>query len=370
MDYTIITAWYDVRERENHPQKDDTSNKFFCSMDWYFDSAKQLFNKPFPMVIFTEPRFKDLILQSRPPELHDQTKFIFRSYEELFYYDLFVKYQENHQKNPIHNVTQEKFTALYKFIVNQKVNFVKEVVEMNPFQSNKFAWMDMRLHCVYDMDTDETTEIMNQLPIDKVRLMQMCYTDPVKDRREFYAYTRGKVAAGFFGGYREPLLRFCNLCQKEFIQAVEEETAPTDEMIYSFVISNHPYLFDLYVGEYCDCLRNQLRIRNSLHLVFPFYQYAFDRGMFHYVTALSKRMRCGYIANDIQFTDDQIHITWERAYIAHRELQQHRKSRELMNEYFDIADQREDVADYIRARKHEIRLILSDPLLIERMESI
>lgn len=370
MDYTIITAWYDVREQENHPQKDDTSNHFFCSMDWYFDSAKQLFNKPFPMVIFTEPRFKGIILQTRPPELHNQTKFIFKTYEELLYYDLFSKYEENHRKNPIHNLTQEKFTALYKFIVNQKVNFVKEVVETNPFQSQKFAWMDMRLHCVYNMDMDETTNVMNELPTDKVRLMQMCYTDPVHDRREFYKYTRGKVAAGFFAGYREPLLRFCELCQKEFIQAVEEETAPTDEMIYSFVISNHPILFDVYVGEYCDCLRNQLRIRNSLHLVFPFYLYAFDRGMYHYVIALSKRIRSGYLANEIQLSDDQIHKTWERAYIAHRESQEHDKSRELMNEYFDIANLRSDVAHYIRERKHEIRTILSDPQLIERMNTI
>jgi hypothetical protein len=33
MDYTIVTAWYDVREKENHPDKEDTTNKFFCSMN-------------------------------------------------------------------------------------------------------------------------------------------------------------------------------------------------------------------------------------------------------------------------------------------------------------------------------------------------
>ena len=80
MEYTIVTAWYDVREKENHPLKEDTTNQFFCSMDWYFDSAKLLFNKAFPMVIFTEPRFRDKILEARPPELHSMTRFIFKDH--------------------------------------------------------------------------------------------------------------------------------------------------------------------------------------------------------------------------------------------------------------------------------------------------
>lgn len=201
-DYTIVTAWYDVREKENHPNKDDTSNQFFCSMQWYFDSAALLFNKPFPMVIFTEPRFESYILSVRPKELHPMTRFVFRDYDEMAYYTHFKKYEENHNKNKIQNVTQEKFTALYKFVVNQKVNFVKDVIMMNPFKSSKFAWMDMRLHCVYDMSVEETNEVMKNIDENKVRLMQMSHTmqSDIYGRHDFYSWTRGKCAAGFFGG--------------------------------------------------------------------------------------------------------------------------------------------------------------------------
>ena len=193
MEYTIVTAWYDVREKENHPQKDDTSNQFFCSPKWYFDSAKLLFEKPFPMVIFTEPKCKDQILEARPQHLHNITRFIYRDYDELANYTHFQKYEENHNKNKIQNVTQEKFTALYKFIVNQKVNFVKDTIMMNPFQTEKFAWMDMRLHCVYDMSLDETNEVMKHITNDKVKLMQMSFTSPeeIYGRHDFYSWTRG-----------------------------------------------------------------------------------------------------------------------------------------------------------------------------------
>jgi hypothetical protein len=363
MDYTIVTAWYDVREKENHPLKDDTSRKFFCPMDWYFDSAKLLFNKPFPMVIFTEPRFKDYIISVRPPELAHQTKFIFKDYKDLLYYDLYPKYEENHRKSPIYNVTQEKFTALYKFIVNQKVNFVKEVVETNPFNSEKFAWMDMRLHCVYDMPVEETTQVMNELSPERVLLMQMNHTDPVYERTSFYAYTRGKVAAGFFAGYREPILEFCRLCQEEFLVNVHEGNSPSDEMIYSYVISRSIHLFDLYTGEYSDCLRNQIMIRKNEHFAFSFLQVAYDKNIMNYVSGLSKRIRRGYIENHIQMSAHEIHKAWFYCFLADR-------NPELILEYFDIANKREDVAAYIREHRDVIKAKISEQNIIDRLDSI
>jgi len=373
MDYTIVTAWYDVREKEKHPLKDDTSCKYFCTMKEYFDAVKPFFNKPFPMVIFTEPRFKEIILAARPIELHDKTRFIFRDYDDLLYYNLFPKYEDNHNNHPIHNLTREKFTALYKFIVNQKVNFVKDAIQFNPFNTEKFAWMDMRLHCVYDMDMDETQNIFNRMSKDKVTIMQMSFTDPVTDRRDFYALTRGKVAAGFFGGRKEPLLKFCELCQKELLTSIEEQTAPTDEMIYSFVISHNRALFDVYVGDYGECLRNILRIRNCLHLVFRFLQSAFHHGIHHYTATLTERIRGGMIAGDISLNADQINQAWYYAYIAHYWLGEHDKCKNILNEYLDIAESRNDVAEHIRgAHPYLIHMTsyLNDANINQRLKSI
>lgn len=350
MDYTIITAWYDVREKENHPEKDDTSNKFFCSPNWYFDSAKLLFEKPFPMVIFTEPKCKDQILEARPQHLHHMTRFVYKDYDELSFYTHFNKYEENHNKNKIQNVTQEKFTAMYKFIVNQKVNFVKDTIMMNPFQTEKFAWMDMRLHCVYDMSLDETNEVMKNIPNDKVKLMQMSHTiaEEIYGRHDFYSWTRGKVAAGFFGGSREPLLKFIELCQTEFLQALKEEMAPTDEMIYSFVIAHNCNLFEPYVGDYGYCLKNLLRTRGSNHLVFPFLQKAFDRGNHEYTASMCEGLRAAYQHNDIQLSAEDVHKTWYYNYVANFWLKKRDHCYTLLNEYYEIAKGREDVRNHIR----------------------
>lgn len=361
-DYTIITAWYDVREKENNPNKDDTSNKFFCSKQWYFDSANVFFNKPFPMVIFTEPQFKREILSLRPKELHKITRFIFRDYDELAYYSYFKKYEENHHKNKIHNLTQEKFTALYKFIVNQKVNFVKDVIMMNPFDTSKFAWMDMRLHCVYDMSIEETNEVMKNINHQKVRIMQMTHITPndIHGRHNFYSWTRGKCAAGFFGGSREPMLKFCDLCEKEFINAVNEEMAPTDEMIYSFIIAHHYNLFEPYVGEYNFCLKNLLRTRGSCdNLVFPFLQHSFDVGKHEYTCSVAEGLRKGYLSNEISLSAYDVHRTWYFYYVASFWLHRRDLCIELLNEYYTIAKNREDVAIFIRGISGFLRDMIS-----------
>jgi Bacterial protein of unknown function (HtrL_YibB) len=350
MDYTIITAWYDVREKENHEFKDDTSNKFFCSPKWYFDSAKLLFEKPFQMIIFTEPKYKEQILEARPQELHSMTRFVYRDYEELAFYTYFNQYEENHKKNKIHNVTQEKFTALYKFVVNQKVNFMKDAIHMNPFSTEKFAWMDMRLHCVYDMSMEETNEVMKNISPESVKLMQMSYTSPedIYCRHDFYSWTRGKVAAGFFGGFREPLLKFIELCQQEFLQALKEEMAPTDEMIYSFVIAHNPHLFEPYIGEYGYCLKNLLRTRGSHHLVFPFLQKSFDKGNHYYTQTLCESIRAGYKAKEIELSAEDVHKAWFFNYVASFWLGKRDQCHIILNEYYEIAKEREDVANYIK----------------------
>ena len=349
-DYTIVTAWYDVREKENHPLKDQKTNDYFCTMDWYFESAKQLFNKPFPMVIYTEPRFKELILSARPQMLHHITRFIFKDFEELAFYTHFNKYEQNHYLNPIVNLTAEKFTALYKFIVNQKVNFVREVIQMNPFCTDKFGWMDMRLHCVYDMSIDETDKVFALIHPERVKIMQMAYThtDEIYGRQNFYMGTRGKVAAGFFAGRAEPLLKFCELCQKEFIDALNENLAPTDEMIYSYVIAHNHSLFDPYSGNYGECLKNLVRVRGSEYLAIGFLDRSYELGNHYYTWQTADGLRAGYLHNEISLSAENLYKVWFFNYVANFWLNRHDYCKFVLRELYKISRQRKDVENYIR----------------------
>jgi hypothetical protein len=322
MDFTIITAWYDVREKENHPLKDKTTDEHFCSMNTYFEKARLLFEKPFPMVIYTEPRFEQMIKSARPEHLHPMTRFIFKDYDELPFYHFFKQFEENHHKNKVINLDETKFTPLYKFIVNQKTNFVKEVAEMNPFNTSRFAWMDLRLHCVYDMSPEETAESIASIDKEKVRMMFMSYlaADEIWDRYDFYSWTRGKVAAGFFAGEAKPLIEFARLCQKEFMDSINAEMSPSDEMIYAYVSACNPHLFEPYVGEYCDCLRNMPMARNSGHLFMQFFCVSVGRQNKSYIAAGFDNISRGFLNKQINLSNDDIYNIWYQGYIAYFDL--------------------------------------------------
>jgi hypothetical protein len=373
MDYTIITAWYDVREKENHPMKNDSTNAHFCCMKFYFDNAKLLFEKPFPMVIYTEPRFKDLILQARPASLHVITKFIFKDYEELPLHHLYERFHENHYKNKVINLSEEKFTPLYKFIISHKIEFVKQTILENPFSTPKFAWMDLRLHSIYNMGIEETNEIMDTLTKDRVKMMQMGYpcTSEIYGRHDYYSWTRGKAAAGFFGGYREPLLKFCELCQAEFLEALNTGMAPTDEMVYSYVISYNLDLFDPYCGDYNSCLINILRTRGYQYLAFNFLNKSFDRGNHYYTWKIAENLRKGFLKGEISISTQDIHNIWYYNYVANYHLRNRDNCWRLLDEYYRIASNREDVANHIKANFEGFKSMLShmdDKELVSRFD--
>ena len=356
-EYTIVTAWYDVREREDHPYKENQENRFFCSTNTYFKSAEPFFNKPFPMVIFTEPRFEKMIKDARPPALHHLTKFMFKPYED---YQLLDTYLEKHKIHKIDNLTQEKFTGLYKFIVNQKVNFVKETILMNPFSTEKFAWMDLRLHCVYDMDMEECDQVFSTLDPNRVKLMQMAYTPSheVAYRNVFYWVTRGKVAAGFFAGYKAPLLKFCELCQTEFIESLNQDLTPTDEMIYAYIVGKNYDLFDPYTGDYPQCIQNIMRTCSSTHLCLNFLNKAIEDSNDYYIWKTADNLRKGYKENRFQLNADNLFKIWYYNCVANFRLGHHDNCKILLKELKDLAIQYPDIMSSLKLVENDMKPML------------
>ena len=309
--YTIITALFDVRTKEKNALMNSEKDRGFVLPDDYFNACVPFFNKPFPLVIFTEPKYAEKMREMRPIELHPLTRIIVKEYEDLNNYCIYDKFEKAHHSHKIHNLDQNKFTALYKFVVNQKTEFVRDVIMMNPFNSEKFAWMDMRLHVVYDMSMEETNRVFAELPTNKITMMQQWYPakpHEVQDRRDHYSITRGKVCAGIFMGYKEPLMDFCLLCRKEFDNAVcNWNLAPTDEMIFSTVISENHDFFEPKVGDYGEVLKNLLYPRGSIHLVTLYMGHSSNNGKKYYKYKLAKGLYETYKNKEHSFSNEEIH---------------------------------------------------------------
>ena len=351
MNYTIVAAWYDVRTKENNVLNGDKDQRFFCTSEHYFKSAELFFSKPFPMIIFTEPKWEAKVWEARPEQLHAITRVIVKDYEELNYYCHYKKFEENHNNNPIWNLKLEKFTPLFKFMINQKTEFVKEAIMMNPFSTEMFAWMDMRLHCVYNMSMLETNRVFATIPKDRVILEQMAYvrSDEVDDRRDFYSVTRGKVAAGLFAGHAAALLKFCNLCRDEFLNSITAGFAPTDEMIYSYVIAKNSGLFAPYFGDYGEVLKNMLYVRENSYLALNFLHASFSKGTHYMTIRAADALRMGYFNKEIHLSGKDIHDIWYYDYVANYWLGNLENSKQLLRELYDIACVNTETASHIRS---------------------
>lgn len=353
MSYTIITAWYNVRKKEDAELKNDETMKHFCTPAFYYKCLKLLLNKKFPIIIFTEPSCENEIWEMRPQELHHLTRVIVKDYDELSMNCYFDKYTKNHYKNPIHNLDPIKFTPLYKFIVLHKTEFLKEGAMMNPFSTKKFAWMDIRLHNTYDMDITETNEIFNKMDQNRLLIQQMSYVNKndVQDRKNFYLCTRGNIAAGFFGGYYDQVIKFAKLCKTEIIESINDELAPTDEMMYACVVGKNHDLFNPYFGDYGEMLKNVLYVKNNEYLAIRFMNNSFNSGTHYYTAKACEALKTGFDEKYFDLTTEQIFNVYYYNYVANYWLGNREYCVDILNKLYNICEHNENVKNYVKDRR-------------------
>ena len=346
-DFTIVMAWYNIREKEKNPLKDTETTEFF-SVDYYLEVSRNYIQKEFPLIIFVEPQYESKFWEMRPKYLHPITRIIPRDYEDLYRYrDLFPPFAEITYKHPIHNLHREKFTALYNFVINQKVEFVREAIEWNPFNTTRFAWMDLRLH---EMDISEINEIFSYFTEDRLLITQQHYTEKeeVSNRYDWLNMTKGRVCAGFFAGYAKLLLKFCNLCRIEFENAIQIGRAPTEEMIYSIVVAENLDMFEPHIGDYEDVLHNILYNRNNTHLTIYYLNWSFYKSYHYYTHKISENLRSGFLKSAIQIHSDNIHNIWYFNYIACYWLNNRDYCKQLLEEYYEILLKNENQTKYVK----------------------
>lgn len=297
-DTTIVTCYYDIRKAENDPR---CNYDHVTPPELYMNSIKTILELSYPVVIFTESCFEDLFWSIRPKEYQQYTKIIIKTYEEMSHYDKLEKLKENYVKNPVKNVSPIKFTPLYNFLIFHKTEFMKESIQNNYFNTERFAWFDVKAITFIQWNTllhnklNKFSDIFNNFLRDKVTIIEMAFTSKNELNEYYYEYTRGKVAATFFGGYKEKLLFFANAVEKEFLKTIEEGKCVAEEQIYGWIAGEYPDLFDPIFGDYGSHFLNNFAIRKDINLAINYLYKSFENGC-HY-----KSSKCAKIlANTVE----------------------------------------------------------------------
>src|SRR5206468_452899 len=127
-----------------------------------------------------------------------------------------------------------------------------------PFSSTHFGWIDFGLAYMAETSYAIRDRIFDTNGGDKIKmLMLMPYsTDLLKDRKEYFKYIRGNIAATLFTCFASNLLIFCQAFDKLTEELLAEELAPSEESIFPLIAEQYPDLFDFYYGDYQAILAN------------------------------------------------------------------------------------------------------------------
>ena len=116
----------------------------------------------------------------------------------------------------------EKDITEYMMLINSKIDYVKEVMELNPFNSCHFAWIDFSISYVFN-NLDSCLKLLkfyNTVQFnDKFLCIPGCTEKPqIDDTEAFINRVNWRFCGGFFIGDKESLEQFHSFYRLYFLQ--------------------------------------------------------------------------------------------------------------------------------------------------------
>jgi len=251
MSFTLVTALYDIN-REN----DGDGRKFSEYLSWFKETLKI----PTSMVVYVDPSLVDFVSENRKGL---PTKIKSQKLEEIPYYFL---------KNNIENIINssdykekisdpkrlECINSLYNIVIFSKFQWVKKSIEENYFNSDIFLWLDAGLsRLFYEIPLTNPYPSVNALDAfksnkDKVIIQtSMSYYPNLVNANgcseEYFWDNRSWVMAGLWGGYKKPMIKFCDLIDDTLQnKMIGGRMVNNEQIAMAYVYKNNPDLFLAY----------------------------------------------------------------------------------------------------------------------------
>ena len=217
------------------------------NIEKYIEWGKKLCNININKVIFIEEYiFNTYFINEKYP----LTTFIFTSKEELYLY----KYTDNDLIN--FNklfINKLKDTIEYMYVQCSKTEWVKTAIEINPYNSEQFIWVDFG---IYHMINNE--ELFNKLIYDlgnksykNIRIA----SGNIFNIKYVYTYIQWLFLGSIFGGHKDKLLEFADLMKKKCIDIItNQKTIIWEINIWSLIYLENKDLFNRYIANHNESI--------------------------------------------------------------------------------------------------------------------
>lgn len=214
------------------------------AIDTFLKNAEYLLRSSHNKVIFME---KDIIETYFDEEEYPNTTFVPFEKEELWLW----KHREEFLKIPIAQTTNPtKDCHDYHMVQLQKTDWVKRAMELNPYDSTNFVWMDIGIYYIMknqSLPFYNALESLVNKSYSKVRigsawdLKKGFYSD---DMPMWY------FLGGVFGGDRDSLLLFDQLTKKKTMEHIKNNRFTWEVNIWYLVYLIAPGLFETYKADH------------------------------------------------------------------------------------------------------------------------
>jgi hypothetical protein len=302
--YTLITAYFDLTKC---PDASDEIKK--RDGNYYLNYSKGCLHRNNNMVIFCDPEFEKSIWEIRPKDLHNKTRVIPISFEDMKMTKFRSKIIENRIKNPYY--FDNRNTASYYLLCMARYDAIKRVIEENPFNSTHFAWINICIERMGPKNLENLDIALSQYR-DKFSTCYIAYIPPhfTVHLKDYYQWGRCSLCSGFFTGNKEYMYTFCQKIEEAFLDTLDKGYGHADEQLFLIVYFKHPELFEFYYGDYQQMITNYTYIKENEYITSNLISNSFKDNNYIVCYDACKFLWKSYMLNYITISDINLFLKY------------------------------------------------------------
>jgi len=155
----------------------------------------------------------------------------------------------------------EKDTIDYMFLMCSKTEFIRKALNLNPFNSLQFIWVDFGINHIFngsDAYFENCITELSKKQYESVRIGSIIDPRIQTLNVDIYRQIAWYFAGGVFGGNIEKLMEFADLVKDKCIETIHNKgTLMWEVNIWYLVFMENTELFNLY-----SCDHNNTLIKN------------------------------------------------------------------------------------------------------------
>jgi len=251
------------------------------------ESMRTLLAIPVYLVIFCDSKTYPHIQQIRSQyNLEDQTYYVVLSLKMLWAYKFIDQVKKN--REVFHPTRDARTCAESHIVCCNKFDFVLQTIQMNPFNTSKFGWIDANIgpnanKVCWEYKPHMLPDILNNV-CDKFRIQVLNVTDKKyilpENAREYYLHYRWVVSGCFFTTGKDIGVRILNRLKENFVQTTNLGCGHGEEMLYLPILDEFYDDIHRTYGDYHHTFNNFIKpvvglqyIRDNIVNTYTRFQY-------------------------------------------------------------------------------------------------